>query len=192
MSDLIQGIYDFELQNEVVLECLNIAHNCKNSKQRNKNFFYSIPYNLHVKIITHVCEKFENAKTYKWVAEIGKFYESVGYHNDNNKNGKSLCKKGFIIPLEWSHDTSTEFTNLSCPKKIIKKGYNQWHDVEAKKDYYSAIPFKEVGSIDNFSWQKNKIIFFDSDRIHRSSPYYATNQYKISINALGYVNENTQ
>ena len=112
----------------------------------------------------------------------------MGWHNDYNydKSYNWQCKKGFIIPLEWYENAGTQFTEFTYNKKIvIIDKNNNFQDVDTKELIKENI-IKHTRKFTTYKWMKNKIITFSSDVIHRATPNKDKQQFKLSLNALGY------
>lgn len=190
------GSYHFKLNEEYRNEALNIAKGniVVPSKRRGKNgtnIFFMPGIDWQKKIIEDITNTFLDMAEYEWFVEVFYCKEPVYYHNDRNIDQGKLCHKGLIIPLEWnaSSTVGTIMTNCRHDKKVVYDG-NNWREVLTTITNDAKIltddKFSNMLDTDHFEWKDNSIIFFDSDVLHRASEFTEQDDYKISINALGY------
>ena len=184
MLKLKHSIINFTLKDELRDYCL--AYENLPKKIRKRNTFFTLPKDFQKQIVDNICETYPEFERYSWYIEVGKFYDLVGWHNDYNYDVdyKLQCKKGFIVPLEWYENAGTQFTEFTYNKKIVIIG-NKFQDVDTKEFVKDNI-LEHTNNFITYKWQKNKMITFSSDVIHRATPSKDTSKFKLSINALGY------
>lgn len=184
MLELKHNMIDFTLKDELRGFCLDYEDLPK--KIRKRNTFFTIPKDIQKQIVYNICESYPEFEKYSWNIEVGKFYDHVGWHNDYNydRNYQLQCKKGFIVPLEWYEDAGTQFTEFTFNKKIVIIG-DKFQDVDTKEFIRENI-LEHTNDFITYKWQKNTIISFSSDVIHRATPSKDISKFKLSINGLGY------
>ena len=192
------GIYELNLPNETISFVLEqaklILNDDKNfpGKNRNGNTFKEINQEIR-SVVSDIMNNLPDNDDLEWEFEVFLSKKPVPEHNDRNYYPEfdKQCQRGFIMPLEWvGKHPSTLTYNQWYDEKVVLGRNGEFFKLENRsmiEDDNIKFNVKDCELIDNFVWEQNTCIIFDSSQIHSSSNFIQDeNSYKLSINGLGY------